>query len=91
MEQDTKTAQAEILVRLKRIEGQARGVQKMVEEERECADILRQLNAINEAIRSTSRLLAEQYAAECLQLSAKRGKSRAALANVLDVIARVPR
>lgn len=63
----------------------------MVEEERACADILRQLNAINEAVRSVSRVLAEQYAAECLRMTAKRGKSRAALANMLDVIARVPR
>ncbi|MBM3128419.1 MAG: metal-sensitive transcriptional regulator [Chloroflexi bacterium] len=91
MAQDTKNAKAEMLRRLKRIEGQTRGVQKMVEEERGCADILHQLNAINEAIRSVSRLLAENYAVECLQAPGKRGKSRAAIATMLDVIAQVPR
>jgi len=88
MAQDVKT---EMIRRLKRIEGQTRGVQKMVEQDRKCADILHQLTAINEAVRSASRLLAEQYAVECLQTTGKRGKSRAAIATMLDVIARVPR
>ncbi len=77
--------------RLKRIEGQTRGVQKMVEEDRPCAEILHQLSAINEAVRSASLLLAEEYAVECLNTSLKRGKSREAIAAMLDAIARVPR
>jgi len=56
MAQDVKV---ELIRRLKRIEGQTRGVQKMVEGDRNCADILHQLTAINEAVRSASRLLAE--------------------------------
>lgn len=87
MSQDPKI---ELIKRLKRIEGQARGVQKMVEEERTCAEILHQLAAINEAVRSVSLMLAEQYAVECLQTS-KRGKSREAIAAMIDAIARVPR
>ncbi len=89
MAEDYKT---EMVKRLKRIEGQARGIQKMVEEERDCEAIMTQLNAINEAVRSASRMMAEQFAAECLQTSAKRGKSRDELAaEIVDVIARVPR
>ncbi len=88
MAQDFK---AEMIKRLRRIEGQTRGVQKMVEEDRGCADILHQLSAINEAVRSVSLLLAEQYAVECLQTSSKRGKSREAIAAMIDAIARVPR
>lgn len=84
------TAKAQILQRLKRIEGQTRGVQKMVQEDRECADILLQLNAINEAVRSVSRLLVEQYAVECLQQTDKR-KSRAAITEMLDLLTRAPR
>ncbi len=87
MAQDMKD---DLVKRLKRIEGQTRGVQKMVEEERGCAEILHQLNAINEAVRSVSRMLAEEYAMECLQVKSKR-KSREAVTAVLDVIARVPR
>lgn len=82
---------SEMVRRLRRIEGQTRGVQKMLEEERGCAEILHQLTAINEAVRSVSLMLAEEYAMECLQTSAKRGKSRQAVSDMLDAIARVPR
>lgn len=86
-----ENCKADMIRRLKRIEGQARGVQKMVEEDRACADILHQLTAINEAVRSVSLMLAEEYAAECLHVKSKKGKSRRAIASMLDVIARVPR
>lgn len=88
MAQDMKS---ELIKRLKRIEGQTRGVQKMVEEERGCTEILHQLSAINEAVRSVSRMLAEEYALECMQTSSKRGKSREAVSAMLDAISRVPR
>ena len=88
MAQDMKV---ELVKRLKRIEGQTRGVQKMVEEERGCTEILHQLSAINEAVRSVSRMLAEEYAMECIQTSSKRGKSREAVSAMLDAISRVPR
>jgi DNA-binding FrmR family transcriptional regulator len=88
MAQDMKV---ELVKRLKRIEGQTRGVQKMVEEERGCTEILHQLSAINEAVRSVSRMLAEEYAMECIQTSSKRGKSREAVTAMLDAISRVPR
>ncbi len=88
MAQDMKS---ELIKRLKRIEGQTRGVQKMVEEDRNCAEILHQLTAINEAVRSASLMLAEEYAMECLQTSGKRGKSREAVSAMLGVISRVPR
>ncbi len=86
MAEDFKT---EMIRRLKRIEGQARGVQKMVDEERDCDQVLQQMNAINEAVRSASRLMAEQYALECLQSSGKRARTMAA--EMVDVIARLPR
>jgi DNA-binding FrmR family transcriptional regulator len=82
---------SELIKRLKRIEGQTRGVQKMVDEERGCTEILHQLTAINEAVRSVSLLLAEQYALECLQSTTKKGKSRQAVAEMLSMITRVPR
>ncbi|MBI5305366.1 MAG: metal-sensitive transcriptional regulator [Chloroflexi bacterium] len=89
--EDTES-RGELVRRLKRIEGQTRGVQKMVEEGRDCADILHQLSAINEAVRSVSVMLAEQYAHECLgAVSGKGTKSRQAIAAMIDAIARVPR
>ncbi len=60
-------SRADLIRRLKRIEGQVRGVQRMVQEDRACGDILAQLSAVNEAVRRVSSLLAEQYAFECLE------------------------
>jgi DNA-binding FrmR family transcriptional regulator len=54
------------LKRMRRIEGQARGVQRMIEEGRDCHEILHQLAAIRSAVYQTSLLLARSYAVECL-------------------------
>ncbi len=87
----SQSAKAELVTRLRRIEGQTRGVQKMIEEERDCAEVLHQLNAISEAVRSVSLMMAEQFAMECMDAPSRRAKTRAAIAAMLNVIARVPR
>ena len=51
--------------RLRRIEGQVRGLQKMVEEERYCADILVQLSSVQEALRSVGRELLRNHLKHC--------------------------
>jgi DNA-binding FrmR family transcriptional regulator len=55
-----------LINRLKRIEGQVRGVQAMLNQERECQDIMQQLAAIHSAVQSTSRIFLQDYAAVCL-------------------------
>jgi DNA-binding FrmR family transcriptional regulator len=57
--------------RLRRIEGQARGVQRMIEEGRDCKAILQQLSAIRSAANQASLVLARSYATECLNRSGK--------------------
>lgn len=59
-ETDTK-----ILKRLRRIEGQVRGLQRMIEEGRECQDILTQLSGTRSALDAAGELLLEQYASGC--------------------------
>lgn len=54
------------LDRLKRIEGQVRGVARMVESDRYCADILSQLSAIHEALRSVGRELMRNHLRHCV-------------------------
>jgi len=66
MELRSHEVQADLTVRLKRIEGQVRGVQKMVEEERDCSDILQQMTAIRSAMHQASLILARAYASRCL-------------------------
>ena len=55
-----------LIARLKRIEGQVRGVQTMLDEERDCREIMQQLTAIHSAVQSTSRVFFRDYAAICL-------------------------
>lgn len=54
------------LARLKRIEGQVRGIQKMVDEERWCADTLTQIASVQEALRSVSRELMRNHLKHCV-------------------------
>jgi DNA-binding FrmR family transcriptional regulator len=51
--------------RLRRIEGQVRGLQKMVEEDRYCADILTQISSVHEALRSVGRELMRNHLKHC--------------------------
>jgi DNA-binding FrmR family transcriptional regulator len=53
------------LNRLRRIEGQVRGLQRMVEEDRYCADVLIQVSAVHEALRKVSRALLENHLRHC--------------------------
>lgn len=59
--------QRTILRRLRRLEGQARGVQRMVKEGRDCRDILHQIAAIQAAAHSLGTLVLEHYVLACLQ------------------------
>lgn len=56
----------DVLLRLRRIEGQVRGIQKMVDEDRNCQDVVTQLAAVKASVASLNTLVAETYARECL-------------------------
>lgn len=64
-------AKQDLLLRLRRIEGQARGVQRMVEEGRDCSEVISQLASIRAAVYSASLFLLKHYAKECAADSAK--------------------
>ena len=51
--------------RLRRIEGQVRGIQKMVDEDRYCADVLTQVSAVHEALRAVARELMRNHLKHC--------------------------
>ena len=63
--------------RLKRIEGQVRGLQKMVDEDRYCADILTQISSVQEALRSVSRELMRNHLKHCATHAIKQGAGEA--------------
>ena len=79
---DTKDALAK---RLRRIEGQVRGLQKMVDEERYCADILIQIASVQEALRSVGKLLLQNHLTHCVT-SAMRSGEPAETKRVVDEI-----
>lgn len=53
------------LTRLRRIEGQVRGLQKMVEEDRCCADVMTQIASVHEALRGVGRALMRNHLEHC--------------------------
>ena len=61
------------LKRLRRIEGQTRGLQKMVEEERYCADIIAQIASVQEALRGVARGLMRNHLKHCATQALKEG------------------
>ncbi len=52
--------------RLKRIEGQVRGVQKMIDEDRDCHEVVQQLMAIRSAVQGATTVFMKDYASDCL-------------------------
>lgn len=65
------------LKRLRRIEGQVRGLQKMVEEDRYCADVLTQIASVHEALRSVGRELMRNHLKHCATGAIKAGEPKA--------------
>ncbi len=55
-----------IVNRLKKIEGQIRGIQKMIYDSRSCSDILIQMSAVKSALKKTNYLILKKYATACL-------------------------
>lgn len=61
------------LARLKRIEGQVRGVHRMIDEENYCIDILTQISALNSALKSVSLALLDDHMRHCVVSAAQSG------------------
>ena len=84
---------ADYLKRLRRIEGQARGLQRMVEEEQYCIDILTQVSAMTKALQAVSLSLLDEHMSHCVLDAARAGGSEAEvkLKEASDAIARLVR
>jgi DNA-binding FrmR family transcriptional regulator len=81
------------LKRLRRIEGQVRGLQRMVEEDKYCIDILTQVSAATKALQSFSLELLEEHLEHCVVDAARRGGPEAQdkVREASDAIARLVR
>ena len=71
-------AKARNLARLRRIEGQVRGLQRMVEGDRYCADVLTQITSVQEALRAVGRELMRNHLRHCAAGAIRGGDAEAA-------------
>lgn len=83
-------SKASLVNRLRRIEGQVRGVERMVEEDQYCLDVLTQLSAIIAGAKATGLLLLEDHIRGCV-IGAGDDDREAVLAELNDAIARFTR
>src|SRR5699024_10580029 len=79
--------------RLKRIEGQVRGIHRMVDEDQNCIDILTQVSAVNSALRNVALSLLDDHMRHCVRDAVKQGDEAAYIKfqEVADAMARFAR
>jgi CsoR family transcriptional regulator, copper-sensing transcriptional repressor len=89
-----KDIKASSLRRLKRIEGQVRGLARMVEQDRYCIDIVTQISAVRAALRRAEEEVLRDHVAHCVEhaiASGNRAEQRRKVAELMDVVGRSDR
>jgi DNA-binding FrmR family transcriptional regulator len=79
---------AVLLRRLSRMEGQVRGIARMIDREEYCVDILQQTAALRAAIDAVSIMVLEEHVQGCVRTAAERGEAGRYVDEVLDVVRR---
>ena len=92
MKMTNPEAKDQLLRRLRRVEGQVRGVQEMITEERDCREILQQLTAVQSAVRAASLVFIEEYATRCLMGDSVNDPTRRAelLKDLIGMLGKAP-
>lgn len=80
--------QEELIKRLNRIEGQVRGIKKMVEEPKYCPDILNQITAVRRALDSVSLSMIEEHMNTCVSSGIRKGQGETYIKELKDTIGR---
>ncbi|HET7579086.1 MAG TPA: metal-sensing transcriptional repressor [Bacillales bacterium] len=80
------TEKKQLVNRLKRVEGQVRGLQKMVEEDRYCVDVLVQVSAINAALKKVGYSLLERHTKTCVSDAIRSGDGDDQIQELMKVI-----
>ncbi|MBV1854299.1 metal-sensitive transcriptional regulator [Catellatospora tritici] len=79
----------QLLARLRRIEGQVRGVEKMVEDDRYCIDVLTQISAIQAALDKVGLGLLDGHARHCMHEGAEQGRADEMAAEMMAAVGRL--
>jgi CsoR family transcriptional regulator, copper-sensing transcriptional repressor len=82
------TKKEQLHTRLRRIEGQVRGLQRMVDEDQYCIDILTQVNSVVAALRAVGLELLDDHVRHCVAESIERGNGEEKVEELLAAVAR---
>jgi DNA-binding FrmR family transcriptional regulator len=82
-----KTAHLEEIPRLRKIEGQVRGIQRMIQDERYCVDIINQLQSAEAAIKRVEENILERHIKGCVQESFLQGTGEDRVAKIREIVA----
>jgi len=88
------SAKTSVLKRLQRIEGQVRGLARMVEEDRYCIDVVTQIAAVSAALRAAEDEILRDHVAHCIEhaiASGNKSEQRRKVAELMDVLNRTTR
>ena len=75
-----------LLIRLRRIEGQTRGLQRMIEEDKYCVDIMNQIAGVQSALEQVSLLLMENHLQHCVSDAIQAGHGDEKIQEIMDVL-----
>ncbi|WP_085523720.1 metal-sensitive transcriptional regulator [Tuberibacillus sp. Marseille-P3662] len=82
----TSDEKQQMMNRLKRVEGQVRGIQKMIEDDRYCVDVLIQLSAIKSALDKVGYSLMERHTKHCVTHAIQEGDGEAYIDELMKVV-----
>lgn len=79
----------ESLLRLKKIDGQIRGIMKMVENEKYCIDIINQITAAEKALKGVSKIIMKRHVESCVATAISMGQGKDAIDELVETIYKV--
>ena len=77
-----------LVVRLRRVKGQIEGIEKMIEADADCSDVLMQVVSVRQALKSFSEEMIESHMHECIENAATRSEGRREIRALLDLLKR---
>ncbi|MFA5535617.1 MAG: metal-sensitive transcriptional regulator [Bacillota bacterium] len=75
-----------LLVRLKKIEGQVQGLQRMLQEEKQCVEVLTQIAAVRGALDKVGMIIFENHVKDCLEVVIEEGNQDEMIPELVDVL-----
>jgi DNA-binding FrmR family transcriptional regulator len=77
------------LTRLKRVEGQVRGIMKMVEEEQYCIDIINQITAAEKALSGVARIVMKRHVESCVSSAIVQGEGQTKIDELINAVFKI--